>query len=124
VKNNSLLKNTTPYILLAGLALGMSGVVHAQTSGAGQAGGAKSGQGGSTSGEAITGQRNSQGDGTTDTTGKGTSGKDDSYSASPRRQESGSTGKGPGSSKGSGSSDGSGSSQGGGSGTSSGSGGY
>ena len=46
MKNNSLLKNTTPYILLAGLTLGTSGVVHAQTSGAGQAGGAKSGQSG------------------------------------------------------------------------------
>lgn len=52
-----------------------------------------SGQGGSKSGEAITGQRNPQGDGTTDNTGKGTSGQDDSYSMSTRKKGSGATGQ-------------------------------
>ena len=112
MKYISALKNTAGLVLLAGLMLGITGFVHAQTSGSGQTGGAMSGQGGSTSGpggamsgqggstsgEAITGQRNSQGDGTTDTTGKGTSGKDDSYSMSPRKKGSGVTGQGAGSS--------------------------
>jgi len=80
--------------LIAGLVVGMMGLATAQTSGSGQGAGAASGQGGSTTGQAITGQRNSQGDGTTDTTGKGTGGKDDSYSMSTRKKGSGSSGQG------------------------------
>jgi hypothetical protein len=125
MKRISILKNATSSILMAGLVAGLVGFAHAQTSGSsgsGQAGGAMSGQGGSTSGEAITGQRNPQGDGTTDTTGKGTSGQDDSYSMSPRKKGSGSTGQQRGSDS---SGSGSGGSQGsGGSGGSAGGGGY
>lgn len=87
MKHTSILKNAASSILMAGLVSGLIGFAHAQTSGS-----SGSGQGGSTSGEAITGQRNPQGDGTTDTTGKGTSGQDDSYSMSTRKKGSGSTG--------------------------------
>jgi hypothetical protein len=41
----------------------------------------------------ITGQKNSQGNGTTDKTGKGTGGKDDSYSMSTRKKRAGSSGQ-------------------------------
>ena len=116
MKPISILKNATSSILMVGLVGGLIGFAHAQTSGSsgsGQSGGAMSGQGGSTSGEAITGQRNPQGDGTTDTTGKGTSGQDDSYSMSTRKKGSGSSGQQRGSGSagsGSGGSQGSGSS--------------
>jgi hypothetical protein len=107
------LKNATSSLLIAGLVGGMIGLANAQTSGSGQ-GGAASGQGGSTTGQAITGQRNSQGDGTTDTTGKGTGGKDDSYSMSTRKK-GGSSGQQGGSSSSNSGSSGSGGSQGSGS---------
>lgn len=126
MKHTSILKNATSSILMAGLVAGLVGFAHAQTSGSSgsdQTGGAMSGEGGSTSGQPITGQRNPQGDGTTDTTGKGTSGQDDSYSMSTRKKGAGSTGQqrgsgssgsGSGGSQGSGGSGGSGGSVGGG----------
>ena len=96
MKHISILKNATSSILMAGLVAGLVGFAHAQSDGSrgsGQAGGAMSGQGGSKSSEAITGQRNPQGDGTMDNTGKGISGQDDSYSMSTRKKGSGSTGQ-------------------------------
>jgi hypothetical protein len=112
MKDIRTLKNAASALLVAGLMGGMMGLATAQTGGSGQSGGAASGQGGSTTGQAITGQRNSQGDGTTDTTGKGTGGKDDSYSMSTRKKGSGSSGQQGGSGSSNSGSSGSGGSQG------------
>jgi len=85
--------------------------------GSGYSGGTKPRQEG-TPEKGITNEKSSQGDGTTDTSGMGTSGKDDSFSMSTRKKGSGSGGQsGQGADGGSGSSQGSSSSGGSGSGS-------
>jgi hypothetical protein len=77
--------------------------------GSGYSGGTKPRREGSSE-RGITNEKSSQGDGTTDTSGMGTSGKDDSFSMSTRKKGSGAAGQdgqGAGSSQGSGSSGGS-----------------
>lgn len=81
--------------------------------GSGYSGGTKPRREGSSE-RGMTNEKSSQGDGTTDTSGMGTSGKDDSFSMSNRKKGAGSGGQGgqggQGAGGGSGSSQGSGSS--------------
>lgn len=114
------LKNAASSLLIACLAAGLAGFAHAQNGGAtasGQMEGVQSGQGASTGGAPIKRQRILQGEGTKDTTGKGTSGQENSHPTSKRKKGAGSTdqlrgtgasGTGSGASQGSGGSAGNG----------------